>query len=96
MHRVFSNLILLKQQRNSVNDSLLSFAGIIASYFVTVEVLMLVGFTAMPVIFEMLNGRSVEWDDSHLFVSVIANDMTEVKDGRVYFTLDNSDIRERG
>ena len=59
-----------------------------------IAVLMLVGFTAMPMIFEMLNGCSVEWDDSHLFVSGVANDMAEVRDGRVYFTLDNSDITE--
>lgn len=57
-----------------------------------IAILMLVGFTVMPMIFKMINGRSVEWDDSHLFVSGVANDMAEVRDGRVYFTLDNSDI----
>ena len=42
----------------------------------------------------MLSSRSIEWDDSHLFVLGFANDMVEVRDGQVYFTLDDSDITE--
>ena len=33
----------------------------------------------------MLSSRSIEWDDSHLFVLGFANDMVEVRDGQVYF-----------
>lgn len=59
-----------------------------------VAALLLVGFTVIPMIVKMANGSSVEWDDSHLFVSGVADDMAEVREGRVYFTLDNSDITE--
>lgn len=60
----------------------------------TIAALMLVGFTILPMIIEMINGRTVEWDDNHLYISGTVNNMAEVRDGRVYFTLDNSDITE--
>ena len=56
--------------------------------------LLLVGFTFAPLIVKMINGRTVEWDENHLFTSGTANSMVEVIDGRVYFTLDNTDITE--
>lgn len=59
-----------------------------------IAALLLVGFTFAPMIIEMINGRTVEWDENHLFTSGTANSMAEVRDGRVYFTLDNSDITE--
>lgn len=59
-----------------------------------VAALMLMGFTFLPMIVQMINGRTVEWDDNHLFTSGAANDMAEVRNGRVYFTLDNSDITD--
>lgn len=59
-----------------------------------IAALMLVGFTILPMIIEMVNGRTVEWDDNHLHTSGTANNMAEVRDGRVYFTLDNSDITD--
>ncbi len=54
--------------------------------------LLLAGFTFAPVIARMLNGRTVEWDEDHLFSSGTAAVLAEVRDGRVYFTLDNTDI----
>lgn len=54
--------------------------------------LLLAGFTFAPVIARMLNGRTVEWDEDHLFSSGTAYDLAEVRDGHVYFTLDNTDI----
>lgn len=56
--------------------------------------LMLAGFTIAPLMIEMINGRVIEWDENHLFTSGTANSMADVRDGRVYFTLDNSDITE--
>lgn len=57
-------------------------------------VLMLTGFAIAPRIITMLNGRTVEWDDNHLFTSGTTESLAEVRDGRVYFTLDHSDITE--
>ncbi len=57
-----------------------------------VAALLLAGFTFAPVIVRMLNGRTVEWDEDHLFSSGPAADLAEVRDGRVYFTRDNTDI----
>ena len=59
-----------------------------------VAVLLLVGFTFAPMIIEMISGRTVEWDENHLFTSGTADSIVEVQDGHVYFTLDNSDITE--
>lgn len=59
-----------------------------------VAALLLVGFTFAPMIIEMISGRTVEWDENHLFTSGIADSIVEVQDGHVYFTLDNSDITE--
>ena len=59
-----------------------------------VAALLLVGFTFAPMIIEMISGRTVEWDENHLFASGTADSIVEVQDGHVYFTLDNSDITE--
>ena len=59
-----------------------------------VAALLLMGFTIAPIIVEMINGRTVEWDENGLHTSGTATNMAEVRDGRVYFTLDNSDITE--
>lgn len=59
-----------------------------------VAALLLVGFTFAPMIIEMISGRTVEWDENHLFTSGTADSIVEVQDGHVYFTLDNSDITE--
>ena len=59
-----------------------------------IAALILAGFAAAPAIVEMVNGRIVGWDNHHLHSTGNAADMAEVRNGRVYFTLDNSDITE--
>ena len=59
-----------------------------------IAALMLVGFAIAPTIIEMINGRTIEWDNNHLYSTGNATSVAEVRNGRVYFTLDNSDITE--
>ena len=56
--------------------------------------IMLVGCSSEPTIIKMINGRIVEMDGDHLSSSGTATDMAEVINGRVYFTLDETDITE--
>lgn len=56
--------------------------------------LMFVGCGSELMVVEMINGRTVEMKGDHLSMSGTATDMVEVIDGRVYFTLDDTDITE--
>ncbi len=73
--------------RSSYNRKWVIIAAVVAT-------LMLVGFAFAPKIIEMISGRTIEWDDNHLHSFGTSTNMAEVRDGRVYFTLDNSDITE--
>lgn len=56
--------------------------------------LMLIGCSSEPMSIKMINGRTVEMNGNDFSTSGTATDMVEVIDGRVYFTLDDTDITE--